>query len=69
MATQIERLAAVETEIKGLRGEVGEMRKDTKTLLAAYNRQSGAAKLRAAIWTGLAGLSAAVGGVFMDRGH
>jgi hypothetical protein len=69
MATQIERLAAVETELKGLRGEVGEMRGDVKTLLAAYNRQSGAAKVRAAIWTGLVAMVAAVGGLFAGRGH
>jgi hypothetical protein len=69
MPTQIERLTAVETELKGLRGEVGEIRGDVKTLLAAYNRQSGAARLRSVIWTGLVGVSAAVGGVFAGRGH
>jgi hypothetical protein len=69
MPTQAERLAAVETELKGLRGEVGEIRGDVKTLLAAYNRHSGAARLRSAIWTGLVGVSAAVGGIFVGRGH
>ena len=64
-----ERLAAVEIELKGLRSEVGEMRSDVKTLLAAYNRQSGAAKLKTAIWTGVVGLAAGVGGLFAGRAH
>lgn len=64
-----ERVAAVETELQAVRADVRDMREDVKTLLAAYNRQSGAAKLRAAIWTGLVGLSAAVGGVFAGRWH
>ncbi|HEY1774250.1 MAG TPA: hypothetical protein VGH91_13765 [Gammaproteobacteria bacterium] len=64
-----QRLTAVETELQAVRVDVRDMREDVKTLLAAYNRQSGAAKLRAALWTGLVGLSAAVGGVFAGRGH
>jgi hypothetical protein len=64
-----ERITAVETELQAVRNDVREMREDVKTLLAAYNRQSGAAKLRAALWTGLVGLSAAVGGVFAGRAH
>jgi hypothetical protein len=63
------RIAAVETELQAVRVDVRDMREDVKTLLAAYNRQSGAARLRAAIWTGLVGLSAAVGGMFAGRGH
>lgn len=64
-----ERIAAVETELQAVRNDVRDMREDVKTLLAAYNRQSGAAKLRAALWTGLVGLSAAIGGLFAGRGH
>lgn len=64
-----ERIAAVETELQAVRLDVKEMREDVKTLLAAYNRQSGAAKLRAAIWTGLVGFSAAAGGIFAGRWH
>ena len=64
-----ERITAVETELQAVRADVKEMREDVKTLLAAYNRQSGAAKLRTALWTGLVGLSAAVCGVFAGRAH
>jgi Ni2+-binding GTPase involved in maturation of urease and hydrogenase len=64
-----ERITAVETELQAVRSDVKEMRDDVKTLLAAYNRQSGAARLRTALWTGLVGLSAAVGGVLAGRGH
>jgi len=66
---QGERLAAVETEIKCLRIEVGVISEDVKTLLAAYNRQSGAARLKTAIWTSVVGLAAGLGGLFAGRGH
>jgi len=66
---QGERLAAVETEIKSLRIEVSEISADVRALLAAYNRQSGAAKLKAAIWTGVVGLAAGAGGLFAGRAH
>ena len=64
-----ERITAVETELQAVRADVKEMREDVKTLLAAYNRQSGAARLRAAIWTGLVGLGAGLGGLFAGRSH
>ena len=64
-----ERLLALEVELKSLRLEVSEIHDDVKLLLAAYNRQSGAAKLKSAIWTGIVGLAAAAGGIFAGRGH
>jgi hypothetical protein len=64
-----ERIAALEATQPGLQADVAEIKADVKTLLAAYNRQSGAARLRTAIWTGLVGLSAAVGGIFAGRWH
>lgn len=60
-----ERLAAVETELQGLRAEVGEMRIDVKTLVAAHNRQSGAAKLAGLLWAGLVALGGVLGGLAM----
>jgi len=64
-----ERLASVETELKALRADVGEMREDVKTLLAAHNRQRGAAKLLALLWAGLLSLGGIIGGLVMGRGH
>jgi len=64
-----ERLLAVEIELKSLRAEVGEIHEDVKLLLAVYNKQNGAAKLKSAIWTSLVGLAAGIGGVFAGRGH
>jgi hypothetical protein len=64
-----ERLAAVETELKGMRDDVREMRQDIKTLLAAHNRRSGAVKLAAAMWAGLLSLGGLIGGLFLGRGH
>lgn len=64
-----ERIAAVEAELQGVRVDVRDMREDVKTLLAAYNRQSGAAKLAAAIWAGLLSLGGLIGGLFLGRGH
>jgi hypothetical protein len=64
-----ERLAAVETEIRGLRSDVAEIHGDMKSLLAAHNRQNGAARLLALLWAGLLSLGGLVGGLFMGRGH
>ena len=64
-----ERIAAVETELRAMRSEVQEVRGDVKTLLAAQNRQSGAAKLAAVIWGGRLALGGAIAGVFAARGH
>ena len=66
---QGERLAAVETEIRSLRIEVSEISQDVKTLLAVYNRQTGASKLAAAVWAGLLSLGGLIGGLFLGRGH
>jgi hypothetical protein len=67
--TRVERLAAVETELKAVRSEVSEIREDVKTLLAAHNRQNGASKLAAALWAGLLTLGGAIGGAFAAKGH
>ena len=64
-----ERLAAVETELRALRVEVGEIRGDVKSLLAAHNSQRGAIKLLALLWAGLLSLGGLLGGIFMGRGH
>ena len=62
-----ERLSILETELKGLRGDVKEMKGDVKTLLAAHNRQRGAAKLLALLWAGLLSLGGLIGGLFLGR--
>jgi len=67
--TYAERLTAVETELKGLRADVGEMKEDVKTLLAAYNRQKGAVRLLALLWAGLLSLGGLIGGLFIGRGQ
>ena len=65
-----ERLAAVEIELKGLRADVGEMKRDVKSLLAAHERQKGAARLAAVIWAGLlAACGVAAGAWFEGRRH
>ncbi|HEY3645501.1 MAG TPA: hypothetical protein VGM16_09195 [Gammaproteobacteria bacterium] len=46
-----------------------EIKADVKTLLAAHNRQNGAAKLAAVIWGGLLALGSAIGGAFVAKGH
>ena len=71
-ASHGERLAVVETEIKGVRKEVGfvradvtEVRSDVKTLLASDNRFQGGTSLisKAAPWVALAvAIAAAVKG-------
>ena len=64
-----ERLTAVETELKGLRADFGEMRDDIKALLAAHNRQKGATKLLALLWAGLLSLGGLISGLFLGRGQ
>lgn len=64
-----ERVAALEASVPPLRADVTEIKADVKTLLAAHNRQSGAAKLAAVIWGGLLALGGAIGGAFAARGH
>lgn len=65
----VERLAAVETELKAMRVEVKDLSVDVKALLAAHNKRSGAAKLAAAMWAGLLSLGGLIGGIFLGRGH
>ena len=69
MPTEVERLATLETTYAALKADVAEIKADVKTLLAAHNRQSGAAKLAAVIWGGLLALGGAIGGAFAARGH
>ena len=72
MPTQAERISSLEAIINskgGLVEKVDEIHSDVKTLLAAHNRQSGAAKLAAVIWGGLLALGGAIGGIFAARGH
>lgn len=64
-----ERLATLEASYTELKADVVEIKTDVKTLLAAYNRQSGAAKLKAALWTSIVGMAAGAGGLFAGRGH
>lgn len=64
-----ERLTAVETELKGLRTDLSEVKEDVKALLAAHNRQRGATKLLALLWAGLLSLGGLIGGLFIGRGH
>jgi len=44
-----------------------EIRGDVKTLLAAHNRQRGAAKLVALLWAGLLALAGGLGAAFIGR--
>ena len=67
--TRVERLAAVETELKAVRIDLREIREDIKLLVAAHNRRNGAAKLAAAMWAGLLSLGGLIGGLFLGRGH
>jgi hypothetical protein len=69
MPTELERLATLEAIVPPLQADVAEIKADVKTLLAAHNRQSGAAKLAAVIWGGLLALGGAIGGAFAARGH
>lgn len=69
MSTQNERLASVEARLDALVPTVQEIRGDVKTLLAAHNRQKGAAKLLALIWAGLLTLGAGVMGLFLGARH
>lgn len=69
MLTQAERIAALEVVYPELRADINEIKADVKTLLAAHNRQTGAAKLAAVIWGGLLALGGAIGGAFAARGH
>jgi hypothetical protein len=67
--TVIERLAALETLYPELKADIAEIKADVKTLLAAHNRQTGAAKLAAAMWAGVLSLGGLIGGLFLGRGH
>jgi hypothetical protein len=67
MSTQNERLATVEARLDALVPTVNEIRGDVKTLLAAHNRQKGAAKLVALLWAGLLTLAGGLGAAFMGR--
>jgi hypothetical protein len=69
MLTQVERLAALETAVAALQRDAAEIKADVKTLLAAHNRQRGAAKLLALLWAGLLSLGGIIGGLVMGRGH
>jgi cytochrome c-type biogenesis protein CcmH/NrfG len=69
MPTDRERIAALEALVPAFRTDVAEIKADVKTLLAAHNRQTGAAKLAAVIWGGLLALGGAIGGIFAARGH
>jgi hypothetical protein len=69
MLTQAERLASVETELRGLRGDIAEIKEDIRTLLAAHNRQKGATKLLALLWAGLLSVGGLIGGLFLGRGQ
>ncbi|HET6724793.1 MAG TPA: hypothetical protein VFH85_02170 [Gammaproteobacteria bacterium] len=61
MPTQVERLTAVETEIKAMRAELRELRDDVRTLLARDNKRAGAATAVKALYgVGVATLSIAV---------
>lgn len=67
--TYAERLTAVETELKGLRADVVEMKGDIKALLEDNYRQKGASKVAAALWAGLLTLGGAIGGAFAAKIH
>jgi hypothetical protein len=64
-----ERLSRVETEVSGMRGDVTEMKQDVKDLLAAHNRQKGAAKFASLVWAGLLGIGGLIGGIWVARPH
>jgi len=67
MSIQNERLASVEARLDALVPTVIEIRGDEKTLLAAHNRQRGAAKLVALLWAGLLALAGGLGAAFIGR--
>ena len=64
-----ERIAALEASYPELKADVAEIKTDVKTLLAAHNRQTGAAKLAATMWAGVLSLGGLIGGLFLGRGH
>ncbi|HKF37083.1 MAG TPA: hypothetical protein VKB35_09300 [Ktedonobacteraceae bacterium] len=69
MAVQNERLASVEARLDTLVPVVNEIRGDVKALLAAHNRERGAAKVLALIWAGLLTLGATVTGIVLRNRH
>ncbi|HEX2668188.1 MAG TPA: hypothetical protein VHP13_07415, partial [Gammaproteobacteria bacterium] len=62
-------LATLEATFSELQTNVGEIKVDVKILVAAQNRQTGAAKLAAVIWSGLLALGGAIGGAFVAKAH
>ncbi len=60
METELERIVRLETIMPALAADVSEMKDDVKSILEYQNRQRGAAKVAAVLWTGII----AIGGVF-----
>lgn len=58
--SEAERIAALETELAGMKSDVSEIKADVKTLVTAHHQQRGFIAATALIFTTLGGLAAAI---------